>query len=127
MFFKPTLIIIIILVISFIALWIKQKRKKAAAIKDKRKKLNDFYLAIQDAVQWAYENCPEHKKILTTFDKVFSEKMSNLLESENYASVNDEMINREFIKIATLIADIPKNNDLTELEKLITEWESKEF
>ena len=124
---KLILILIIILTISFITLFSWYQRKKAAAIKDKRKKLNDFYLAIKDAIQWACENCPEHTKPLSTFDKAFSEKVSNLLKSDNFDSITNEKLNIEFLKIASLIADIPKSNDLSELEKLITEWESKEF
>ena len=130
MFFKPTLIIIIILVISFIALWIKQKRKKAAAIEDRKKQLNNFYLAVKDAIALIHENNSENIELVSAFDKVFSEKVSKVLESPYDPAAYDELgcglLNIEALNILSVLADILEKNDTSKLVELIKEWESKE-
>ena len=126
MFFKPTLIIIIILVISFIALWIKQKRKKAAAIKDRHKRLTDVSSNIKVIIEDFSEESPENAKLLSSFDKVFAEKISKILESPQTLPFYDQL-DREILNILSVLADIPEKNDSSALVELIKEWESKEI
>ena len=112
MFFRLTLIIIIILVIGFIALWIKQKRKKAAHLKERHNKLIDVYANIKVLIGDTSEESPENAKLLSTFEKIFSEKTSKVLESDGTSETYDQL-DREFLNVLSALVDISEKNDPT--------------
>ena len=123
---KLILILIIILVISFIALLIRQQQKKSAAIKDRHKRLTDVSSNIKVIIEDFSEESPENAKLLSSFDKVFAEKISKILESPQTLPFYDQL-DREILNILSVLADIPEKNDSSALVELIKEWESKEI